>query len=86
MSKSEITEKDITFFKENGYLVVENIIDSETIASYQKTYDDFYFRNYQCRRKSQGSEGKGSEFRKRTDIPNHGSFQTLSFFARFSLL
>ena len=41
MSKPEITEKDITFFKENGYLVVENLIDSETIASYQKIYDDF---------------------------------------------
>ncbi len=41
MSKPEITEKNITFFKENGYLVVENLIDSETIASYQKIYDDF---------------------------------------------
>jgi len=41
MSKPEITEKDITFFKENGYLVLENLIDSETIASYQKIYDDF---------------------------------------------
>ena len=41
MPKPEITEKDITFFKENGYLVVENLIDSETIASYRKTYEDF---------------------------------------------
>ncbi|MCK5135889.1 MAG: phytanoyl-CoA dioxygenase family protein [Bacteroidales bacterium] len=37
----EIKQSGIEFFNEKGYLVVHNLIDSETIVSYQKIYDDF---------------------------------------------
>jgi len=63
MSKAKITEKDITFFKENGYLVVENLIDGETIASYQKIYDDFISGNISvgAYRRDLKGEGGNSE-------------------------
>ena len=41
MSEPGLSQSDIDFFKEKGYLVVQNLIDSETILAYQKIYDDF---------------------------------------------
>lgn len=37
----ELSKSDIDFFHEQGYLVVRDLIDSETIKAYQKIYDDF---------------------------------------------
>jgi len=37
----ELSKADIEFFHKNGYLVVKNLIDSETILSYRRVYDDF---------------------------------------------
>jgi len=36
-----ISQKQIQFFKENGYLVVENLIDCEAIEEYKEIYNDF---------------------------------------------
>ncbi len=37
----KISPTQISFFKENGYLVIENIIDADSIKYYQKIYQDF---------------------------------------------
>ena len=36
-----LTEDQIQFFKQNGYLVLENIITMEDVAYYRNIYDDF---------------------------------------------
>jgi phytanoyl-CoA hydroxylase len=36
-----ITPTQIDFFKENGYLIIENIIDSDSLKYYQNIYQDF---------------------------------------------
>jgi len=41
MSKLEIKKPEIDFFNEKGYLVIHDLIDRETIVSYQTIYDDF---------------------------------------------
>lgn len=41
MSEHELGKSDIDFFQTNGYLVVHNLIKTETFALYQKIYDDF---------------------------------------------
>ena len=38
MNDLEISQKEIQFFKENGYLVIENLIEAETIEEYKKIY------------------------------------------------
>lgn len=38
---NEFSRSDIKFFHEQGYLVVQDLIDRETIKAYQKIYDDF---------------------------------------------
>jgi ectoine hydroxylase-related dioxygenase (phytanoyl-CoA dioxygenase family) len=37
MKESLITQREIDFFEKNGYLVIENLIDTETIEDYKKT-------------------------------------------------
>jgi ectoine hydroxylase-related dioxygenase (phytanoyl-CoA dioxygenase family) len=41
MNDLKISQKEIQFFEENGYLVVENLIDGETIEEYKQIYNDF---------------------------------------------
>lgn len=41
MGELEISKSDIDFFKKKGYLIIQDLIDSETLKSYQQTYDDF---------------------------------------------
>jgi ectoine hydroxylase-related dioxygenase (phytanoyl-CoA dioxygenase family) len=41
MNYSKISKEEIQFFEENGYLVVENLIDNETIEEYKQIYNDF---------------------------------------------
>lgn len=41
MNDLKISQKKIQFFEENGYLVVENLIDAEIIEEYKKIYNDF---------------------------------------------
>jgi ectoine hydroxylase-related dioxygenase (phytanoyl-CoA dioxygenase family) len=41
MGESGLSKADIDFFHEKGFLVIHNLIDSETILSYQKIYDEF---------------------------------------------
>lgn len=41
MKESLITQREIDFFEKNGYLVIENLIDTETIEDYKKIYNDF---------------------------------------------
>jgi phytanoyl-CoA hydroxylase len=41
MTNFEITRSDIDFFEENGYLVIRNLIEAETIQEYRKIYNDF---------------------------------------------
>ena len=37
----KLSKSDIGFFQENGYLIVRDLIDRETILSYRKVYDEF---------------------------------------------
>jgi ectoine hydroxylase-related dioxygenase (phytanoyl-CoA dioxygenase family) len=41
MSEYKVSRADIDFFHANGYLVLRDLIDRETVKSYQKIYDDF---------------------------------------------
>jgi ectoine hydroxylase-related dioxygenase (phytanoyl-CoA dioxygenase family) len=41
MNEFQITPSQIRFFEQNGYLVIRDLIDAESIADYQKIYDDF---------------------------------------------
>ncbi|NQU54664.1 MAG: phytanoyl-CoA dioxygenase family protein [Bacteroidetes bacterium] len=41
MNDLKITQQEIDFFEENGYLVIRNLINEETIVGYQKIYNDF---------------------------------------------
>ncbi len=41
MNDLKITQQKIDFFEENGYLVIRNLINEETIVGYQKIYNDF---------------------------------------------
>lgn len=38
---NELSKSDIEFFQENGYLVVRDLIDRETVLAYRKIYDEF---------------------------------------------
>lgn len=37
----KLSEKEIQFFEEKGYLVIENLIDKTAIDGYKEIYDDF---------------------------------------------
>ena len=37
----KIAKDQIEFFNANGYLVIENIIDSEEVSTYKQIYDRF---------------------------------------------
>jgi ectoine hydroxylase-related dioxygenase (phytanoyl-CoA dioxygenase family) len=41
MGEFTLGQQDIDFFKKKGYLIILDLIDPDTIASYQKTYDQF---------------------------------------------
>lgn len=41
MNESKVKQTEIDFFEENGYLVIENLIDPKTLSEYQQIYDDF---------------------------------------------
>jgi ectoine hydroxylase-related dioxygenase (phytanoyl-CoA dioxygenase family) len=41
MNTKAITQSEIDFFEKNGYLVIRDLIDTKTVATYQKIYDDF---------------------------------------------
>ena len=41
MSTIKISEQEVNFFEENGYLVIPNLIDIKTVSEYQKIYNDF---------------------------------------------
>jgi ectoine hydroxylase-related dioxygenase (phytanoyl-CoA dioxygenase family) len=41
MNDLKISQKEIQFFEENGFLVIENLIEPEIIEEYKKIYNDF---------------------------------------------
>ena len=41
MEELKISQTEIQFFKENGYLLIKNLLDGETIEEYKKIYNDF---------------------------------------------
>lgn len=41
MEEYRISQEDVRFFKDNGYLLVNNLIDQDTVEEYKKTYQDF---------------------------------------------
>lgn len=55
-----ITKEQFDFYHENGYLVVENIINAVELAHYQSIYDDFLNEkiNASANRSDLGTDGK----------------------------
>ena len=60
---NELSKSDIDFFHEQGYLVIRDLIDSKTIKTYQKIYDDFVSGDIDVganRRDLKGEDGSSS--------------------------